>query len=157
MPDDPPFHIAETTFHHLLAARGLVVEQLRPDGALRIFRTFAEIHFESPAKPTSDGLRYRFGPDELRGRPAVSLVLGRRFGVRASNGTTSRYVELRCTMRFFTTPELAEVDEHESWWFHSRVEQLDMDEWFASITARPEWVVLRWHHPVEVKLVHIEL
>ncbi|SHE58589.1 hypothetical protein [Streptoalloteichus hindustanus] len=157
MSDQPPFHIASTTFHHLLAARGLTVEQLRADTALRLFHTFADVHFESPARPSSDGLRYSVGRGDYVGRPAVALVLARRFGVRRPSGGTERSVEFRCTLWFADDPELAELPACEEWWFHGGAEERTMDRWFDSLSGRPEWAVLRWRHPVGVQVTHTEL
>ncbi|MCP2262006.1 hypothetical protein LX15_005737 [Streptoalloteichus tenebrarius] len=157
MSDQPPFHIASTTFHHLLAARGLTVDRLRADTALRLFQTFADVRFESPVSPSSDGLRYAVARGEHAGHPAVALVLARRFGVRRPGGGTERHVEFRCTLWFADTPDLADLPEHEEWWFRGGAEERDMAGWFDSLSARPEWAVLRWRRPVAVDVSHVEL
>ena len=143
---------AATLFHALITAHGLRVEELTARSAWQVFGDFGRVVFETPDLPDADGMLYQYGMHRFMRRSLFELDLVRQFEVVDAEGDHDRYVQMHCTLRYSSTPELAALGADHCWWFP---DQGALAAWLRSVAPRPEWAVLDAQKPKQVA-VHQE-
>jgi hypothetical protein len=142
----PSPEAAPDVFIGMLTAAGQGVSDLTAPQAWRHFGAFAQLPFDVPTRPGSEGFLYQYGTWNFTGQPLFYLDPVRQFAIPDED----EYLQFRCTLLFAPTPELDSLGSHEEWWWPE--DGVPLSEWLTEVASRPEWAVLTAASPLDIEI-----
>jgi hypothetical protein len=108
-------------------------------------RRFAEIEFDVPDSPDSDGFLFQYG--EVNWLPEPTFIVGfvRQLEVSDENGQHEYYSQVLLEYRYGMDEGLGAVGGHEDWWF--RDGPTNFEEWVGLVERDSIWSLVGRRRP----------
>ncbi|MGD9483638.1 hypothetical protein WDH52_10300 [Streptomyces sp. TRM70308] len=102
-----------------------IIEQLRPSREVPTFqdvmtavRSFAQVDFDVPTGPNSDGFLFQYGEVNWLSGPTFTVGFVRQMEFVDAEGEHEGYSQVQLEYRYPVDADLRSLESHSSWWFH---------------------------------------
>ncbi|WP_432065285.1 hypothetical protein [Streptomyces sp. C10-9-1] len=109
-------------------------------------RSFAQIDFDVPTGPDSDGFLFQYGEVNWFSEPTFTVGFVRQMEFVDAEGEHEGYSQVQLEYRYPVDADLRSLESHSSWWF--REGGMPFEEWLESVERDPVWQVVREKNPV---------